>query len=57
LASVNVSGSPQWLTITGFPVPLQPFAPWRPLPLLTALLLTAGLAAATGLLYTRKELK
>ncbi len=55
--SVSIGfGSPQWLTITQA-IPLHAFAPWRALPLLTAVLLTAALAVATGLLYTRKELK
>lgn len=55
--SVSIGfGSPQWLKITQA-IPLHGFAPWRALPLLTAVLLTAVLAVATGLLYTRKELK
>jgi len=49
-------GSPQWLTVSRT-IPLYAFAPWRALPLLTALLLAASFAAATGLLYTRKQLK
>jgi ABC-type transport system involved in multi-copper enzyme maturation permease subunit len=49
-------GSPQWLTISRA-LPLQNFAPWRALPLLTALLLTLAFGAATGWVYARKELK
>ena len=55
--SISVtSGSPQWLTITGV-LPIQKFAPWRVLPLLTALLIALTFAAGTGSVYTRKELK
>ncbi len=49
-------GSPQWLTVSRA-IPLHGFAPWRALPLVTALLLAAAFAVATGLLYTRKQLR
>lgn len=45
-----------WLTVVGSP-PIGSFAPWKALPLMTAMLLTTVLAAATGFLYSRRELK
>lgn len=49
-------GTAQWLTVTRA-LPLEAFAPWWPLPLLTAALLAAACAALTVLLYRRKEVK
>jgi ABC-type transport system involved in multi-copper enzyme maturation permease subunit len=55
--SISVGfGSAEWLKVSG-PLPMHAFAPLRALPLLAALLFTTLAVAATGFLYTRKELK
>jgi hypothetical protein len=53
------TGNAQWVTISRAvkPAELIAFARWKPLPLLTAVLLIAVFSMATALLYDRKELK